>query len=150
MLYLLPLIIITLDQISKKIAVDFLKNDASIKLIGDFLQLNYAENYGAAFSILYNKQLFLIIISSITIIGIILFMYFNKNTYIMNIALSFVIGGAIGNLIDRIRLNYVIDFIDVKFGDFYDFPVFNIADSFIVIGTLLMFFLVITDNYSRQ
>ena len=65
----------------------------------------------------------------------------------MIFALVMVVFGALGNLIDRIRLGYVIDFIDVKFGNFYDFPVFNFADSFIVIATIIIMYLVLFDKY---
>ncbi len=80
---------------------------------------------------------FFIITTTLVIVAItITFVrYSNKFNKPMNIALSMLLGGAIGNFIDRIRLSYVIDFISVRFGNGYDFPVFNIADMFIVIGT---------------
>ncbi len=140
-MYIIATIIIVLDQISKKYAVKYLKNGSPIEIIDNFFQLSYVQNYGAAFGILQNKQLFFIITTIIIIFGIIYFMKVNNTTKTINILLMLIIGGAIGNLIDRIRLGYVIDFLDIKFGNFYDYPVFNLADSFIVIGTIIL------DNY---
>ncbi|WP_352419944.1 signal peptidase II [Proteiniborus sp.] len=149
MLYVaISLIIIILDQIAKLYAIKLLKMNAPIVIIKDFLQLNYVENFGAAFGILQNKKMVFIIITTMVVIGIITYIRTNTNlTITMKIALSMVIGGAIGNLIDRIRLGYVVDFIDVKFWGLYDFPVFNLADSFIVIATLLICYLVIFNKY---
>ncbi len=118
-------------------------------IVEDFLQLYYVENYGAAFGILQNRKVFFIIVTSIVIISIVFFLY--KNPYnlnkIMQIALSMLLGGSIGNLIDRIRLGYVVDFISIRIGKGYDFPVFNIADTFIVIGTFLIIIMVLLDRY---
>ncbi|WDV47600.1 signal peptidase II [Clostridiaceae bacterium M8S5] len=147
MLIIFCIITVLLDQASKYYFANLLADGRTIKILGDFLQFNYAENKGAAFSILQNKQIFLIII---TIIVIIVIAYYIKKvslTFNAKLMLTFIIGGAIGNLIDRIRFRYVIDFIDVKFGTFYDFPIFNIADSFVVVGTIIFTILVFTDNY---
>jgi signal peptidase II len=59
-------------------------------------------------------------------------------------------GGALGNFIDRLRLGYVIDFIDVRFGNLYNFPVFNVADSFIVCGTLIMVVLILFNRFEKS
>ncbi len=150
MYFIIPILIVIIDQITKLWSVKFLQGFKTIEVVGDFLQFNYIRNYGAAFGFFQNKQLFFIIITSIIIIGIILFIKINNNSKIMDIVLLMIIGGAIGNLIDRIRLGYVIDFIDVKFGNFYDYPVFNIADSFIVVGSILLVYLVLTDKYEAN
>ena len=67
----------------------------------------------------------------------------------MKVALTMLLAGAVGNFIDRVRLGYVIDFIHVNFGKFYDFPVFNIADSFIVISTILIVYMVLLNKYEK-
>lgn len=144
MLFLITFLIIVLDQISKHMAVKYLKGKSSYIIIKNFFHLHYVENFGAAFGILQNKKAFFIIITSIVIIGITFFLVRNSHSLNkwMKIALAMLMGGAIGNLIDRIRLSYVIDFISIKFGRFYDFPVFNIADIFIVIGTFLIMIMI--------
>ena len=149
MLFLITILIIVLDQVSKYAAVKYLKENSPYIIIKNFFQLHYVENYGAAFGILQDRKIFFVIITSIVIIGIIFFLV--KSSYnlnrIMEIALVTLLGGAIGNLIDRIRLGYVVDFISVKFGKGYDFPVFNIADISIVIGTFLIMIMVLLNKH---
>ena len=149
MIFILSFISIILDQVTKLMAIKYLKSAASRKIIGDFLQLTYVENYGAAFGILQNRKIFFIIVTSAVILGITIFLirnYYQLNVF-MRIGLSMLLGGAIGNFIDRIRLGYVVDFISVRLINRYDFPVFNIADISIVIGTGLILLLVLFDKY---
>lgn len=146
MIYLFIFILILSDQLTKKLAVKYLMGKESIDLIGNYLKLNYVENYGAAFGIFQNKKIFLITISSFILIGIIIYFIKTKNTKITKISLALIVGGAIGNLIDRIRLGYVIDFIDVVFGKLYDYPVFNLADSFVFIGTVILIYVIFTEK----
>ncbi|MFA9423552.1 MAG: signal peptidase II [Sedimentibacter sp.] len=139
------------DQLTKIWAANTLKNGESIKLIGNFLRFTYAENKGAAFSILQNQLWFFIIIS-IVMLGVLAYIYFKtKNiTNISRLSIAMIAGGAVGNLIDRVRLGYVVDFIDVRFGRFYDFPIFNIADSFVVCGTILMILIILFNKFEKS
>lgn len=149
MLLLVLVSIVFLDQITKYAAVKYLKGNNPYIIIKDFFQLHYVENFGAAFGILQNRKAFFIIVSFVVIIGI-LFLIFRGNynlNSLMELSLIIFLGGAIGNLIDRIRLGYVIDFISFKFGKGYNFPVFNIADVSIVISTLLIMTMVLVDRY---
>lgn len=144
----ISLVVLFIDQITKFFAIKSLRGNAPIVIIENFLQLNYVENFGAAFGILQNKKIFFIVMTTIVVIGIIIYIKTNTNlTTIMKVSLAMVIGGAIGNLVDRVRLGYVVDFIDVRFWGLYDFPVFNIADSSIVIATLLICYLIIFNKY---
>ena len=145
----MTLLIIFLDQVSKYAAVKYLKGNNPYVIIKNFLQLYYVGNSGAAFGILQNKKTFFIIITSIVVISISFFLFKNSHNLnkLMKVSLVMLIGGAIGNLIDRIRLSYVIDFISIKLGKSYDFPVFNIADMFIVIGTFLIMIMVAFNKY---
>jgi len=98
-----------------------------------------------------NKQLPLIVFTIIILIGIFIYMKRNKSLNSLTLlSLWGIVGGTIGNLIDRIRLNFVVDFIDVNFWGYYDFPVFNIADSFLVIFTILLSILVFFEKYERD
>ena len=145
----MTLLIIILDQLSKYAVVKYLKGKNPYIIIKNFFQLNYVENSGAAFGILQNRKVFFIVITSIVIISITFFLF--KNSHNLNkwmkIALVMLMGGAIGNLIDRVRFSYVIDFISIRFGNSYDFPVFNIADMFIVAGTFLIMVMVVFNKY---
>lgn len=139
-------LIVILDQITKYIAVSTLKGNESIHLIGSFLNLTYVENTGAAFGILQNQRWFFILITNAIIVSIFIYAKksVKKSSKLTLLSLNLIVGGAIGNLIDRILHSYVIDFIDVKFGQFYDFPVFNVADIAVVIGTFLLSYVVLT------
>lgn len=136
------------DQITKFWAADVLKNGHSIKIIGNFLRFTYAENKGAAFSILQNQRTFFLIITVVMIVFLGYIYFKTKNiTNLSKLSIAMITGGAIGNFIDRYRFGYVIDFIDVRFGNFYNFPVFNIADSFVVCGTILMIILILFNKF---
>jgi signal peptidase II len=140
---------VILDQATKKWASDALKS-GSIKVIGNFLRFTYAENKGAAFSILQNQRIFFIIITLI-MMAVLAYIYFgSKTSRPSKISIVMIAGGAAGNFIDRVRLGYVVDFIDVRFGSFYNFPIFNIADSFVVCGTILMIILIFINKFEKS
>lgn len=148
MAFLLTAIIIIIDQASKYGAIKYLKNQKPIVIIKDYFQLNYVENRGAAFGILQGRRtLFLIItIAVVLIITFYLVRYYNQMNTLAKVSFAMLLGGAIGNLIDRIRLGYVVDFISVSLVNKYDFPVFNIADICVVISTLFIVYLVLFDK----
>lgn len=137
MILILSLIFLIVDQISKILVVKFLDLN-SLTVIKNFFYLTYTNNTGAAFSILTDKRIFLVLVG---IIIIILLIYYLKKHQIKNtinkIAFALVIGGSLGNLIDRIIRGSVVDFIDIKIFS-YNFPIFNLADTFITIGVLLL------------
>lgn len=136
LIILLSIIFVLLDQVSKYIVINYLNKE--IVVIKKFLYLVYTKNNGAAFSILTGKRIFLILITLLIIGWLIYYIIKSKiNSKAQIIAFALIIGGSLGNLIDRIVRGYVIDFISVKiFG--YNFPVFNIADSLICIGVFLL------------
>lgn len=130
-MYIISLLVIILDRITK-ILVENLLDGKVINIIKNIFYFTYVRNDGAAFSILESKVLLLIIISLIALIFLI---YYVTKKDKNNIGYFFLIGGIIGNLIDRVFLGYVIDFIGV-----YNFPIFNIADIFIVLGAIFVLF----------
>ena len=138
MIIILSIIFIIIDQVSKIIVVNNLTNNKSIEVIKSFFYLTYTNNTGAAFSILTGRRILLILVALI-VIGVLIY-YVRKNKIegkVNKIALSLVIGGSIGNLIDRILRGAVVDFLDFKiFG--YNYPIFNLADTFIVLGVFLL------------
>lgn len=129
--------IVIFDQIAKFYISKLLPLGQSYPSQG-LIRFTHVTNTGASFG-LFNGQSTILAISSILIIililGIIILNSITSKTSI--IAAGLIIGGALGNLIDRLRLGYIIDFIDVKLWDNFHWPVFNIADSSIVIGTFL-------------
>ena len=136
-IYIISLITFILDQISKAIISTYLTLGKSIKLIKDFFYLTYIHNTGASWGILKNNTTLLIILSIIALIILIRYSNSFKNTKLNVCGLGFLMGGILGNLADRILYGYVIDFFDFYIFN-YDFPIFNIADIFIVIGVILL------------
>jgi len=126
--------VIILDQIAKNELAKALAN-GPITVIKNFFQLVYVENYGIAFGMFKNNTLFFIITQSIISVLVAFFIYkYHDKSIPVTICLSLILGGAIGNLIDRIRLGYVIDFFSFSIFP----PVFNVADSAIVAGAMLL------------
>ena len=147
-LWLLPIAaVIGLDQLTKYLAVLFLKPIKTFPIIENVLHLTYIENTGAAFGILKNHRWVFMVISTIAIIALIAFMLgsYNKKHYnvLLYIGLSLVAGGGIGNMIDRILLGYVVDFVDFRL---INFAVFNVADIFVCVGCALILFYVIKSD----
>ena len=139
LIILLSIILLLIDQVSKILIIKLIDINQNIEIIKNFFYVTYTHNTGAAFSILTGQRILLIIVA--ILILIILFNHIRKNKISKKaeiLAFSLIIGGSIGNLIDRIVRGYVVDFIDIKiFG--YNFPIFNLADTFIVIGVFLLF-----------
>ena len=135
---IISIILLCIDQISKLLVVNLLTKTNSIAIIKNFFYLTYINNDGAAFSILVGKRVLLILIAVLVIVMLI--RYIKKNN-IQNklelVSISLIIGGSLGNLIDRVVRGYVIDFLDFKIFN-YNFPIFNLADTFIVIGVFLL------------
>jgi len=125
--------IIFFDQLTKFLAVNFLQLNIPISLIKNFLYLTLVHNRGAAFGILRNQLFLFITISLCVILFIFIHLRNKKNSFLLRISLSLILSGSIGNLIDRLRFGYVIDFLDFRF-----WPVFNLADSALTIGALLL------------
>lgn len=146
-LSIFTIILIGIDQLTKYIIVNRLGTDRNYTVIHKVLSFEYLENRGVAFGFMYGKMTLITFIVIIVIIAIFYIINALQNSLIYNNKLSFkftflqmlcafMVAGAIGNLIDRIRLGYVIDFI--KF-DFIDFPTFNVADCYVVVATLIVF-----------
>lgn len=141
-IFIVAVVSLLLDQITKILIGIFFTLDERIILIKNFFSLHFIENYGAAWSILNNKVDFLIIISLVAIFIIYRFMYNFKQNSRNNIAFGLILGGIVGNLIDRVFLGYVRDFLSFKLFS-YQYPIFNLADTFIVIGVFLLIIAII-------
>ncbi len=130
-------VILFLDQITKIIVDLTLNLNSSLKVIKNFFYITYIHNYGAAWGIFQNKTFFLIVLSIIALIII----YRYSNTFVINkrnmIAFSFLLGGITGNLLDRLFLGYVRDFLSFYIFK-YNYPIFNLSDAFICIGVILL------------
>lgn len=128
-----------IDQLVKGLIKTLFSLHESVIVIKDFFSLTYVQNTGAAFSILSGNRILLIAMGVLSIA--LIYLFFIRNTKldkIETVAYSLLLGGIIGNLIDRIIFGYVIDYFDFLIIN-YSFPVFNLADTFIVISIALIF-----------
>lgn len=134
--YLVALLIIAIDQLSKWAIVKYMELYESIPLIEGWFHITSSRNRGAAFGILQDQRTFFIVLTVSVSLFLIYYIYkIHKEQKLFSFALSLILGGAIGNLIDRVFRGEVVDFIDVRI---INFAIFNIADSAIVIGVGLM------------
>jgi len=133
--YIIVIAVLILDQLSKILALKYLVPVGDIPIINNIFHLTYVENRGAAVGLFQNQKLFFII-TTLLVLGFIWFYaHHNRLNKMMIVGLSLVAGGAIGNLIDRVRLGFVVDYFNAAI---INFPVFNIADSAVVVGAVLI------------
>jgi signal peptidase II len=135
-------LVVVLDQVTKRLAEERLERtgvrSVPVPFAGDYLRLTYTENRGAAFGVLQDQTMFFVLVGLI-VVGVIAasYRYLPRSGFRIHLALGLQLGGAVGNLIDRIRQGYVVDFVDFGYKANW-WPVFNVADSAIVIGVTLL------------
>ena len=136
-IYMYSLLFFIIDFFSKLIVKTNLKLFQSIEVIPNFFNITFVYNEGAAFSILEGNKILFILLGLLLIIGLVIFIRKEKLTKYKTLYYSLLIGGVLGNMFDRIFYPGVVDFFDFKLFT-YDAPIFNVADSFIVIATILI------------
>ena len=148
MLYeLIIVLLIGIDQISKVWALSYLKEMSSIPIIKNVFHLTYVENRGAAFGMLQNNQnIFVIVALTASVFGL-YYLHTKKVNILSKTGIILIIAGAIGNLIDRVRLGFVVDYFDFRFIWEY---VFNVADVFVVVGTIVLCIYIIFFEEEKQ
>jgi len=137
--FLIVFLGLLLDRLAKIWALNSLKDNNGVIVIKDFFKLEYLENRGAAFGILQNKLIILAIVTLLVISGMVYYIIkYKPKSKFLRISFALIISGALGNLYDRLIYKYVVDFILVHYKEIYYFPTFNIADSLVVIGTVIL------------
>lgn len=135
---LLLIILVFIDQFTKHLAVIKLKNQPAFNIIDGVLEFNYLENRGAAFGMLQNQKMFFVFVAVI-FLGVIIYVLFkapdDKKYLPIHFLLTMIAGGAIGNMIDRLRFDYVVDFI---YFVLINFPIFNVADIYVTVATAIL------------
>lgn len=135
--------VIGLDQLTKWLTVVNLEEYESFPIWQDVFHFTYVKNTGMAFGMLKDHRWVFMVFSTIAIVGLLIYLFrFRPESRWMQVSMAMIIGGGIGNMIDRILLGYVIDFIDVTI---IDFAVFNVADSFVCIGAGIMILCLVID-----
>ena len=137
----IAIVVFVLDQLTKHVAADYLMRHGELKLV-PFLNLALVHNTGAAFGMLSQasgwQNVFFIAVAMIACVVILLVMRrLQREDAPLAVALMLILGGAVGNLLDRLIHGYVIDFIDVYYGTWH-WPAFNVADSAITLGAVLL------------
>ncbi len=146
--YLIAAVIIALDQWTKHLVLNYMERGESIPLIADVFHLTSHRNMGAAFGILQNQRWLFIIITIAVVVGIVFSLIrIGKKQPRTSLALSLVLGGAIGNFIDRATTGQVVDFLDFTL---INFPIFNVADMAITIGVGLLLLDVLLDGKKKD
>ncbi len=134
---------VAIDQITKYFAVKYLTKVSTVPIIKDILHLTYVENTGAAFGMMKNRRWLFMTVSVVAIIAIAVILWrYGRELVAASVCLSMVLGGGIGNMIDRVALGYVVDFIDFRA---INFAVFNGADSFVCVGSFFLIIYLIKD-----
>lgn len=132
--FLLMAGVILADQLTKILALQYLAPVGSYPLWEDVLHLTYVENTGAAFGMLKDHRWVFLVISTVALGGMIVYMFLNKSRHPLEaVAVAFIVGGGIGNMIDRVARGFVVDFVDVKCIPFWKY-IFNVADIFVCVG----------------
>lgn len=146
--YLYALVVLILDQVTKWLIVNRLELNEAVSVIGEFFQITSHRNRGAAFGIMQDQRWFFIVITLVVAAGIIIYLRksYKEGKKLLPVALSLLLGGALGNFVDRALFGEVVDFLKFRFqfNGFgspvdYTYPIFNIADSAICIGVALIF-----------
>ena len=146
--FLISALLVGLDQWSKYLTVQNISLGETKEFIPGFLSLTHLRNTGAAWSLLEGKMIFFFVITVIVSVVIIYLLIKNyKKSVWYSVGLSFVLAGAIGNFIDRVRLGYVVDMLQT---DFMNFPIFNVADSTLVVGVICIFIYLILDEKAAK
>ncbi|MFC1569769.1 signal peptidase II [bacterium] len=137
--FILFSVVLLADQITKHLVRETMVLGQSIPVLGDVVRLTYVENPGIAFGIRVSHGWIFTILSILASIGITIYLITQwKESGWIKSSLALILGGAIGNLIDRIAFAKVVDFVDVGFGN-VRWPVFNVADSAVVVGMFILF-----------
>lgn len=146
---LLGAFLVWFDQFTKGLAIRHLKGRSAYSLIDGVLELRYLENRGMAFGMLQNQKVFILFVGIIFMLVLLFFllkMPINRKFCVIHVLMVFIISGGLGNMLDRLRLDYVVDFISFIL---INYPIFNVADIYVVcatIGLFIMFLFILKEK----
>ncbi len=138
---MMAIVVFALDQLTKQAVIKNFMLHQSVEVIPGFFNLTYVRNTGAAFGILAGtgswRIYFFLFMGAVALLSLVIFFYSNYKDPLVVMGTALICGGAAGNITDRIRLGYVVDFLDFFIKD-YHWPAFNVADSAITVGVLIL------------
>lgn len=147
------LLVILVDQGSKILVKKYMALEQSQQVIGNFLRFTYIENPGIAFGLKVSSKGFFTFVSILASVAIVVYLFRSKeDKFLTRFPLALILGGAIGNLIDRILYGRVVDFVDVDFPDFLmeRWPVFNVADVAVTIGMIILLSMILFEKGKKE
>lgn len=148
MYYIVIAAIIVFDQFVKKAITATMALNESIPVIGDIFHITYIQNRGAAFSLMEGFRIFLILLPAALIVAAVIYIFRKRKAAhpLLLLSLSFISGGGLGNVIDRLFFGYVVDYLDFRV-----FPIFNVADIFVCLGCgLLIIYIIFVDGKAAK
>lgn len=146
--YIVAAVMVAFDQWTKYATVANIPLHETVEFLPGILSFTYIQNDGAAWSILEGQMLFFYIITTIVLVVIIYHMQkYGHESRLLSWALTFVLAGTLGNFIDRLRLQYVVDMLQLEF---IEFPIFNVADSLLTIGMIILILYVFMDERAQK
>lgn len=151
MIWIIILLGLAADFWTKRWALSYLRPGRVVDLIPGYLDLDYLENRGAAFGILQGQTRLLGVLSALVALGILIYLMRSRNLHLlMKAALALIVTGALGNVIDRFRYGFVVDFIHFHLNDAWHFPTFNVADVCVSVGAgLMILYILFFDEESK-
>ena len=145
-LFCSALAVFALDRLSKWLVVRYFSPGESVTVLPHILMLTYVKNPGGAFGILaHHRDQFVLLGLILLVVMVAASFYLGRGNLVLSLALAFLTGGILGNLVDRLHTGYVIDFLDFRV-----WPVFNVADTFICIGTALLIYMLLFPRGCRK
>lgn len=154
MLPIVVTLILLADQASKHLVTTRLGEGQSWNVtpwLAPILHITYVTNTGAAFGLFPNWGQFFVFVAVIVIVVLVLYyLHLSDGQWLVRLALGLQLGGAIGNLIDRLRWGFVVDFVDLNFWPLHNWPVFNVADSSIVVGVSLLTLVMLWEDWHEE
>lgn len=145
---LIAFVMMILDQLTKYLIVRNVESNYEIEVISDWFYLANVKNRGAAWGILQDRRMFFICITVCVVCGVV-YLIRNMSKRYVKVALSLVLGGTLGNFLDRVFRGYVVDFLDFYVAG-YHFPTFNVADVCITVGVVVVIYFVLWDKDFRK
>ncbi|QPC46275.1 signal peptidase II [Mangrovibacillus cuniculi] len=148
--YAIAALVVILDQLTKWLVVQYMELAESIEIIPNLLYITSHRNRGAAWGILQGQMWFFYIVTVVVVAALVFYLHRHaKGKVLLGTSIGFMLGGAIGNFIDRLFRKEVVDFVNTYIGS-YNFPIFNVADAALTVGVVLLFIEMLREEWQAK